>query len=202
MGDPLPVRTPLLDSELVQSGERQKLQAVQREQLVGAHDAVDLVDDADGAAVSIRHRIGQQIAVGVEQAVVDPPGVDSDRLNLGIPCGKQTDAVLHLRPKHLDVPAQMAAALDHAVGEPVDQFEPDGLPFDKASHHPPARRAEVDRGDDPSRHRPYRRKAAATPESTGTIRPVVWENSEEASTATALATCSGSTSRWSSVRLA
>ena len=46
------------------------------------------------------------------------------------------------------------------------------------------------------------RNAAATPASTGTWRPVVWLNSAEVIAVTALATCSGSTSRLSNVRWA
>ena len=57
-------------------------------------------------------------------------------------------------------------------------------------------RAEVDRCDG----RGHRRNAAATPESTGTCSPVVWLSSGPVSAATALATCSGSTSSPSRVR--
>ena len=48
----------------------------------------------------------------------------------------------------------------------------------------------------------HRRNAAATPESTGMCSPVVCARSPPASTKTAAATCSGSTSFWSSVRWA
>ncbi len=47
-----------------------------------------------------------------------------------------------------------------------------------------------------------RRKAAATPASTGMCRPVVWDSSPPVSASTAAATCSGSTSRLSRVRWA
>ena len=48
----------------------------------------------------------------------------------------------------------------------------------------------------------YLKKAAATPASTGMSRPVVSDRSPAHSAATAAATCSGSTSRLSSVRCA
>ena len=85
-----------------------------------------------------------------------------------------------------------------------------------AGDDPAARGADVDRRDDGGARfghrgpRPVimdtvvcqRRKAAATPASTGMCRPVVWDRSAEHSTNTALATCSGSTSRFSRVRCA
>ena len=54
----------------------------------------------------------------------------------------------------------------------------------------------------PPRHGGYRMNAAATPESTGMITPVVRENSSETIAATAAAMCSGSTSRLRMVRCA
>ena len=70
---------------------------------------------------------------------------------------------------------------------------------DPADHHPAARRAEIDGRDEPGGHR---RKAAATPASTGMCSPVVWLRSPPVSAKTAAATCSGTTSRLSSVRCA
>ena len=82
------------------------------------------------------------------------------------------------------------------------------VPADLTQHHPTARRPEVDRGDADGRgagrhRRPgHRRKAAATPASTGMCRPVVWLSSSVQSTKTALAMLSGSTSRLRIVRCA
>ena len=59
---------------------------------------------------------------------------------------------------------------------------------DPADHHPAARRAEVDGRDEPAGHR---RKAAATPASTGMCSPVVWLRSPPVRAKTAAATCSG-----------
>src|SRR5690606_28336903 len=99
---------------------------------------------------------------------------------------------------------------------------------DPREHDATAGRAEVDGGDGGLGHRlspsfdvivggfrfPWRpirandhrwdqrRNAAATPASTGTCNPVVWLSSPAVSARTALATCSGRTSRLSSVRWA
>ncbi len=76
---------------------------------------------------------------------------------------------------------------------------------DPRDHHATGGGAEVD-GHDPDgpgpTRRAHRRKAAATPASTGTCSPVVWVMSGPQSTKTALAMCSGSTSRLRMVRWA
>ena len=90
---------------------------------------------------------------------------------------------------------------DGLVGEAMDLFELEVVRPDPTDHHPPARRAEVD-GRDASAVRSHRRKAAATPASTGMWRPVVCDRSPPTSANTAAATCSGRTSRLSSVRWA
>ena len=117
-----------------------------------------------------------------------------------------------LGPQRIDVPAQVTFALDQEVLEAVrgDQLDPP-LGHDP-EHHPARGRAEVDRGDGERSLRvpggralqggAHRRNAAATPASTGTWRPVVWERSPAVSANTALATFSGSTSRFSRVRWA
>ena len=73
--------------------------------------------------------------------------------------------------------------------------------LDDAGDDAAARRSDVDGSEDPHGD-VQRRNAAATPASTGTWSPVVWLNSSDVIAATALATCSGSTSRLSSVRCA
>src|SRR5690606_573326 len=101
------------------------------------------------------------------------------------------------QPQH--VPVQRAACPYRAVVEAVYLGEVQPVAVDVHDHDPPACGAEVDRRDrDPA----HRRNAAATPESTGISSPVVWDRSPATSTYTALATCSGSTSRFSSVRSA
>ncbi len=106
------------------------------------------------------------------------------------------------------VPAQVAVTELDAVRETMDHVQVHalagvtGVVVDGPGDDPTARGAEVDGGEDPCGHSSQRRNAAATPASTGTCRPVVWLNASDVIATTALATCSGSTSRFSSVRWA
>ncbi len=98
----------------------------------------------------------------------------------------------------LDVPAQRPVVVtDTAVGEAVHLLEPELVGPDLGHHHASRGGAEVE-GDAAS----HRRKAAATPASTGMCSPVVCVMFGPHSAKTALAQCSGSTSRLSSVRWA
>ena len=88
---------------------------------------------------------------------------------------------------------------DGFVRETVDLYQLQCLRGDSSDHDPAARRAEIDGRDEPGGHR---RKAAATPASTGMWSPVVWLRSPPVRAKTAAATCSGRTSRFNSVRCA
>src|SRR5690606_30443251 len=98
-------------------------------------------------------------------------------------------------------PVQSVGRADGAVVEARHLLEPQRAAAHATEHDPPARGPEVDRGDRAG-PRAHRRKAAATPASTGMCKPVVCASSGPVSTATAFATCSGSTSRFSRVRWA
>ena len=100
-----------------------------------------------------------------------------------------------------EIPSKSPFVFDGTVGEAFDLSQSDVVTLDDAGDDPSARGSEVDRGEDPRSHR-QRKKAAATPASTGTSNPVVWLNSSEVSAAMVAATCSGNTSRLSSVRCA
>ena len=103
------------------------------------------------------------------------------------------------------------------VGQPGDLFHHEAAAFEATRRQPGAGRAEVDGSVEAGRshesrtpsgkrgtHRrqgvPHRRKAAATPASTGTISPVVRARWPAVRTNTASATCSGRTSSLRSVR--
>src|SRR5699024_12120891 len=106
----------------------------------------------------------------------------------------------------VDVRAQVPVPLDEAVLEAVRRDQLDVAVVDHAEHHPARGRTQIARRDgqlpvEPV-HGAHRRNAAATPASTGTCRPVVWERSPAVSANTALATFAGSTSRLSRVRWA
>ena len=186
---------------------RQLVDAVDRDDLQPADGVeprrvdllVDLLDRRLAARVAVGVRVAPQRAVRVEQAVVDAPGVDGQTgQHVGLPhrAAQAGDDVL-VEPE--DVPVHAVGQPDRAVAEPVDLGQLEGVGPDPAEHDPPAGRPEVDRGERSSTHR---RNAAATPESTGTCRPVVCDRSPPVSAKTASATCSGSTSRPSRVRLA
>ena len=102
--------------------------------------------------------------------------------------------------ERLDIPPPATIDQTRPIREARDlgeRWNPrDKIADDDAS----ASRADID-GRDPGHDR-YRTNAAATPESTGMIMPVVRENSSEASAATARPMCSGSTSRLRMVRWA
>ena len=156
-----------------------------------------LLGDPGRAGVAVGDGLGQQSAVGVEQPVVDAPGVNAD--GFGVTESLQTGQ--HLAMETRQVPAKVPVLFGHPIGKAVNLPDVDAVAVDEAGDDASARGAEVDRGEDPWGHR-QRKKAAATPASTGTNNPVVWLNSSEVSAATAAATCSGSTSRLSKVRWA
>ncbi|CAM5681079.1 hypothetical protein SMICM304S_00682 [Streptomyces microflavus] len=99
-----------------------------------------------------------------------------------------------------DVPAQPLRQPHRTVGEAVGPGEVQGAGADAADHYAPVGGAQVD-GGERLRALAHRRKAPATPASTGMWRPVVWVRSPPVR-ATAPATCSGRTSRLRRVRRA
>src|SRR5699024_2515050 len=107
----------------------------------------------------------------------------------------------YLSEKGGDIPTQRSAVVSGLVGEPVHLTQHHAVGTHLRADHSAGGGAQIDGGEDAgARHQ--RRNAAATPESTGMCRPVVWLRSSPASATTAAATCSGSTSRPSRVRLA
>ena len=81
----------------------------------------------------------------------------------------------------------MPVDFGHGVGKPVDGFYFDAAVVDDARHHTPTGGPNIDGSDDASSH-VQRKKAAATPASTGKCAPVVWLNSAEVIADTQLAT--------------
>src|SRR5665213_1170249 len=152
-----------------------------------------LVDGREVAFVAIVERGAERLS-RAQQRVVDCPRVDTDAPNvrLLVQCRAQPgkDRAVQL----VDVPVQPVRGLNRSVREPQHVVQPQLLGTDVTEHDAAAGRAEIDRRDYP-RH--YRRKAAATPASTGMCSPVVWLRSDVHSTKTAFATFSGSTSRLS-----
>ncbi len=195
-----------LGVELVQRAEREVLEPVDLVQLVGVDEVVDPPHRRIGAGVAVGDRVGEQAAAGIEQAVVHRPRVDADRLDGRELAAERPQAVADLVVQPADVPPQVPVGLAHPVREAVHRVErhrrSGGVRVDDTGDDAAPGGADVDSGEDAGRHGGQRRNAAATPASTGTWRPVVWLNSLDVIAVTALATCSGSTSRLSSVRWA
>src|SRR5215203_4024854 len=162
-------------------------------------NGMDKVNAMRGAFIAVVERVVDQ-AVAAHQTVVDSPGVDPDAGKVRLGTDRLAQRVQGVPVELEDVPVQAIGYSHRFVGKSVDLRQGQYLGADLAEHHPAAGCPKVNR-----RHPSgtgHRRKAAATPASTGMCRPVVWLRSAEQSTKTALATFSGSTSRLSRVRCA
>ena len=213
-----------LRGELVDRVERQELQPGGGVEPGRIEFLVDPGDGGTGPVIAVAERRRDQVAGGVDQPVVHGPGVDPDAGDaLAAGRGRRgggREPGEDLGEQRVEVPAEAAVELLDPVGEPVHGLQlgprPTGTARDPAQDDPARGGADVDCGESTAgtnrrtgRRRPplmvsgaHRRKAAATPASTGMWSPVVWESSLPVSTAAALATFSGSTSRLSRVRWA
>ena len=148
-------------------------------------------------------RQAEQFAVP-QQPVVDRPGVHADARQIGRRPNRlrQTRARVGEQPGKVPVHrgADAIPQVHRLVGEPVHLTHLQRPRPHLGQHHPTAGGAEVDRGERADAL--HRKKAAATPASTGTCKPVVWEKSDVHSANAAFAMFSGSTSRLSRVRWA
>ena len=193
--------------ELEDGVELQVLEAADPVQLLRRDDGVHGRDRGGVPGVPVVQRVAEQRAVGVEQAVVDRPAVDADPVEpAGVPArGAQPVEDAGVEPQH--VPVQGSAGAHRPVREPVRLLQVEPVRADPRDHDPAAGGAQVDGRERPQGRNGHfcprqRRKAAATPESTGTCRPVVRVRSPPVSAKTASATWSGRTSRLSRVRWA
>ena len=138
----------------------------------------------------------------VEQPVVDRPRVDPDRRRGHRRSrGPRRAARSRISPyDRRDVPVQAVGQATGSFGKRWTSVELD------ASSGPTrptmTRPLDAPRSMAASEPRGHRRKAAATPASTGMCSPVVWLRSPPVRAKTAAATCSGRTSCLSSVRCA
>jgi len=135
-----------MGQQLEQGVELHELQAGLGKDFRPRHFSERLFHHAVGAGVAIRERLPQHFVALIEQHIVHPPGVGTDRYNPGaILPGGQAQAVLDFRPQPHDVPAERVAQIDGAIGEPMNFFETDGLAIPKAGHKAAAFRAKVNR---------------------------------------------------------
>ena len=70
---------PHVDGELEERVELQELDAGPLEDLRAGHRSEDALHRSVGPVVAVAHRVLDEASPGVEQAVIDAPGIDSDR---------------------------------------------------------------------------------------------------------------------------
>ena len=143
------LRAARLGDELEDGVERQDLEPGARVELAGGDGAARARRHAVGAPVAVVHRVAEQRAVRVEQAVVDRPGVDADAVQ--VPAASRAAAAARRGPRGTGRARPSAAspptAARAAVGEPVDLVQLERALRDRRHHDPTAGGAEVDRGD-------------------------------------------------------
>ena len=156
----LPERAASFGVQLVQRGEREVLQPVDLVELVGTDELVDPPDRRVGPVVAVGDRVSEQGAVGVEQGVVDRPGVDADRLDARELAAEHPQPAVDLVVEPADVPPQVPVGFVHPVGEPVHRVQRHrrsgggvrSVDVDDTGDHAATGGADVDSGEDPGRH--------------------------------------------------
>ena len=144
------------ERRIVRGGHRCELEhGVDREQL----DAGALVELARRhACEDVRHRrraprvavvdgVLDEAARRIEQAEVDRPRVDGDRVDRGV-ASSRPQAVERVPPKTVQVPAKRPRRLHRLVREPVRLGNGEPLAVEAPDRDAAALRAEVDRGHD------------------------------------------------------
>ena len=144
--------------------------------------------------VPVAGRVGDQIAVAVQQRVVHGPPVDGHRVDRDPRTvrGRGPQPGADPGEQRASVPAQHAADQSRLVGETMDLPEAETPVRSVSDDDPSAGAAQID-GRDPDRV--HRRNPAVTPESTGICSPVVKDRSPAVRATTAAATWLGRTSR-------
>src|SRR5690606_11871093 len=92
--------------ELEEGVERLVLDAGAGEQRLGARGGEDVLAGGSGAVVAVAHGGGEQVALGVQERVVDRPGVDADRGDLLGGGAEGPQALEDAVPEAEDVPVQ------------------------------------------------------------------------------------------------
>ena len=90
---------------------------------------------AIGTAVTVMHRITNQMTLFIQQAKIDAPGVDADACR--IERLAFFDADLDVAPQPQKIPVQCAVDGDGGVGESVEFFLGEGTAVKLHRHHPP-----------------------------------------------------------------
>ena len=156
--------------ELVDRVERQELETGPGIELDRRHEGMNGGHSTLRPLIAVVVRVAEERAPLVEQAVVDRPRVEPDADQAARRPDRLAEAQQDLAVEAQDVPMEAVRQSDRLVGEAVDLGQLQVARPDPPDHHSPARRAEIDGRDEPADHR---RKAAATPASTGMWSPVV-----------------------------
>ena len=147
----------VVGSELEDRVDRHQLQAGDLVEPT-LSDPLDDVAVAGSALVAVRHRGLDELAAGIEQAVVGRPGVDADRCQRT--AGTSTvETAFHLGDETVPVPPQRPAVVgDRAMGVAVDDLQLRLGLVEVDPAHADRRRPEVNGCDDcwhgASRYRP------------------------------------------------
>ena len=139
------LRRPRGRGELVDRVDRQLLHPGGRVQLLGWDLGEHLRDHALGPRVPVVHRVAEQRAAAVEQAVVHAPGVDAHAGQVEGP-RRGPQPVQHLPVEPQDVPVQGAQHADRDVREPVGLMQLQLAGATWPDHDPAAGRAQVHGG--------------------------------------------------------
>ena len=139
---------PRLRDELVDRVERQELDARAAEDLRAAEERADLVHDSVGAVVAIADRVLEQLSLAVEEAVVDRPRIDADRLQPAAQLRRRGPPAADAGPDPFEqpreIPSQMTGDPPWGVVETVRLAERQRRATDASDHRAAAARAEVD----------------------------------------------------------
>ncbi len=166
----------------------------------------DLLHHAIRTGVTILERQTEQEALSVYQAIINPPGIDTDAVQRSreLPCFAQSRE--GFVPQREDIPEAVPAQRHRPIGKAMDFLQTEISPVETCQHHASALGTKIDGCDIACRHgfsplcqRGY---AAATPPSTLRMLPVLlMERVGEAKNATASAISSGRMLTPSVVRL-
>jgi len=140
---------PDVDGELEERVELQELDAGPLEDLGAGHRAEDALHRPVGPVVAVAHRVLDEASPGVEQAVVDAPGVDPGRRQRLAPTFRGPPGVgetlLEAVEDAAERPAEAPGVEDRRVVEAVDLLQDEPVLLHAAEHRPPAARPQVER---------------------------------------------------------
>ena len=140
-------------NQLIQRVDRHELQPGAGEDLGPGHAQPRLVHHPGGPTIAVVVGQPQQFFARPQQHIVDPPGVDPDRLGLPPPLGGPfRQPLLDVPPQRHAVPAQRVIPADRPIAKPVDLLQPDPPAIEQPGDHPTALRPQVHRQVTPFSH--------------------------------------------------